>query len=343
MEVNIHTAQKTFPAREPGDVGEARRAAVALAGKMGFDENLAGKLALVVTEAGTNLLKHARGGEIVIGATRNGPDSGVEVIALDRGPGMMNSLDNMRDGMSTSGTPGHGLGAIRRLSSEFDLYSRLGAGTVLISRVLLRASGQNTRAPRFRVGAVCVPVNGEACSGDGWGFAINGELITIMMVDGLGHGLPAFEAAQAVLGAFEKHPASPPEDLLHFAHAAARSSRGAAAAVALIKPGEQLLWYAGIGNISGSILARSGTSRSMISHHGVLGGEVRKIQAFQYPWQPDSMLIMHSDGLGTKWDLAGYPGLHGHDPSVIAGVLYRDFARERDDTSVLACTIEGAA
>jgi hypothetical protein len=92
--------------------------------------------------------------------------------------------------------------------------------------------------------------------------------------------------------------------------------------------------YAGIGNISATIVAH-GASRSLVSHNGIAGHEMRKIQEFSYDWTPDALLVMHSDGLSGRWDLGRYPGLSNRDPSVVAGVLYRDFSRGRDDALIV--------
>jgi hypothetical protein len=62
---------------------------------------------------------------------------------------------------------------------------------------------------------------------------------------------------------------------------------------------------------------------------------MRRVQEFSYPWEPDATLVVHSDGLSTRWRPESYPGLQRHDPAVMAGVLFRDFARARDDASVI--------
>ena len=75
--------------------------------------------------------------------------------------------------------------------------------------------------------------------------------------------------------------------------------------------------------------------RHLVSHNGIVGQEARKIGVFTYPWNRESLLLMHSDGLTERWDLKAYPALIRRDPGLIAGVLYRDFSRARDDATVL--------
>jgi len=55
------------------------------------------------------------------------------------------------------------------------------------------------------------------------------------------------------------------------------------------------------------------------------------------------MLVLHSDGLVSHWSLDAYPGLAARDPSLIAGILYRDFTRGRDDVTVVVAKAEEAA
>jgi Stage II sporulation protein E (SpoIIE) len=140
-------------------------------------------------------------------------------------------------------------------------------------------------------------------------------------------------AAMAAVNALRTHPQLGPAALIEFANGALRSTRGAALAVADINLVGEVI-YAGIGNIIG-VARASESTRHMVSHPGIVGHEVRKIQEFAYPWTQDSLLIMHSDGLTTHWNLDQYPGLDRRHPSLIAGVLYRDFTRGHDDVTVV--------
>ena len=120
-----------FRIEEPSKTAEARRFARKMALSAGLDEVTADHVGVVVTEASTNVLKHAGHGQVVIQtiAEWDRPVPGLEVVALDKGPGMSNLEECLRDGYSTSATPGHGLGAIVRLSSRSDFYSLPGKGT----------------------------------------------------------------------------------------------------------------------------------------------------------------------------------------------------------------------
>jgi serine/threonine protein phosphatase PrpC len=154
------------------------------------------------------------------------------------------------------------------------------------------------------------------------------------LADGLGHGWGAAEAVKEAVDTFRRRIELAPGEILSYLHDALRKTRGAVAAVAEIRPEENLLIYAGVGNISGVVL-HGGGSRSLVSHNGTLGMTVPKIQEFRSEWSPDSILVLHSDGLQSRWDLSSYAGLLSRRPAVIGGALLRDFRRQRDDASVV--------
>jgi anti-sigma regulatory factor (Ser/Thr protein kinase) len=314
---------------EASQVGEARRIARAFAESLDLDATAIGKVAIVVTEAATNLVKHARGGTIVLGALDGDGTRGMSILALDRGPGIANLAECLRDGVSTAGSPGTGLGAIRRLSSLFDIYTDA-AGTALMATIGTQARGRP--AALLEVGAVCVPIAGEEVSGDGWAVVQDGRLVVV--VDGLGHGPDAAAAAVAALAVVRAHPASAPAEAIDRIHDALRGTRGAAASVAALDPERRLVRFAGIGNVAGAVISDAG-HRRMVSHHGILGHEVRKIQEFSYPWPEGAIVVLHSDGVTSHWDLDAHPGLARRHPMLAAGVLYRDCLRGRDDATVV--------
>jgi hypothetical protein len=155
-----------------------------------------------------------------------------------------------------------------------------------------------------------------------------------MVADGLGHGLLAAEAAAAAVDVFVRDPLRTPSLTLEEMHRALRPTRGAAVAVAAIEFERDLAVFAGLGNIVGSIVVDH-TRRNLVSHNGTAGHAARRMHEYSYPMTPESTLVLHSDGLRTDWNPADYSELWTSDPSVIAGVLYRDFTRGRDDVTVV--------
>jgi hypothetical protein len=297
------------------------------------------RLALIVSELATNLVKHGGGGELIVRALRDAPI--VQVLALDRGQGMASVDDCFRDGYSTAGSAGTGLGAVRRLASRVDVYSRHGAGTAIVAEV--EATERPARSlSGWQVGAVSLPLPGEDTCGDDWAVtAHQPQALSVMVVDGLGHGAGAADAARAAVRAFEANPARKPDAHVQAMHDALRSTRGAAVGVASIDRRARTVAFAGVGNIAAAILGVGGTRR-LVSMSGTLGHEIRRINQFAYPWDDGAVLVMHSDGLASRWDLDRYPGLADRHPALVAGVLFRDFVRGRDDVTVVAARVAPA-
>lgn len=324
-------------APDASKIGHARRRALTLARTLGFGDLRLGELAIVVSEAAGNIAAHALEGYLVLTPWKHQGSCGVDLLALDCGKGIADIGRCVEDGYSTSGTPGQGLGAMSRLSANFQIYSIPGEGTAIFARLVQEAPGGDpaAAAAAYGIGSICVPYSGETACGDAWNFhAVPGRSI-YMMADGLGHGPMAAEAAEEAIRVFDECAQMPPSEILTAAHAALRKTRGAAVAVAAIDHHSGVLQYAGIGNISGAILS-GGKTRSMVSMNGTLGHNIRTIQDFSYPWEKGSTLLMHSDGLTSRWSLPHYPSLTSRHPALIAGVLYRDFSRKHDDVTVLA-------
>jgi anti-sigma regulatory factor (Ser/Thr protein kinase) len=323
-----------FEIHEGSQVFEARRAAAELARQFGFTDVEIGEVALAATEAATNLVKHAQQGELLVQVFEHGATVGMELLAIDSGPGIHNVSQSLRDGYSTAGSPGTGLGALSRIADQFDIYSLPGKGTVLR---LAMWRGKPPPATEMQVGVVCQPKAGEEISGDDWGMAMSARKHTFVLADGLGHGPDAHKAARVAIDTLHRHPGVSPATALENIHAAARPTRGAAVAVCELDAEQRVCRFAGVGNIGCTVIVNA-VARHMVSHNGIVGHSVRKIQEFAAPWPQDAILVMHSDGLSTQWDLESYPGLTTRHPGVIAGVLYRDFSRHRDDATVLVAT-----
>lgn len=163
-----------------------------------------------------------------------------------------------------------------------------------------------------------------------------------MVADGLGHGAAASDAAQEALVAFRSNVQRHPEEIIAAAHGRLQKTRGAAVAVAEIDFERQVVRYSGIGNIASAIVG-TGKTRNMISHNGIVGHQVSKIQEFSFPWERDAILIMYSDGINSRCSLEQYPGLAAKPAALMASVLYRDFKRSRDDATVLISKSRNAA
>jgi anti-sigma regulatory factor (Ser/Thr protein kinase) len=324
---------------ESSKTAEARRFARAIAARLGWDETISEQIGIVVTEACTNLLKHAGRGEIILRSASDGLDltPALDLLALDQGPGMRNLQQSLQDGFSTGSTPGHGLGAIVRLSQESDFYTVPQKGTGVLARWRSQAPKPPTAAHpgTLKISAVNLPKPGEEVSGDAWGVVHLPDSVVILLADGLGHGVEAHIAASEAVRMLRLHPDLPPAALLDRVHGALRSTRGAAVAVAKVDLRYAKLTFAGVGNLAGRIYSGSEPRHGLASSNGTAGHQIGKLREFVYPWPTDGLLQLHSDGLLSATGLEPYPGLAQRDPALIAGVLYRDFARGRDDSTVV--------
>lgn len=327
--MTIGTFHAAFPMEDPSRVGEARRHALQLAAECRFDEVVAGRLALVVTELATNLVKHAKHGRLWLTARPEHRD--VEVIAVDEGPGIADIERSLGDGYSTSGTPGTGLGAVRRLAQRFDVHSSVPGGTIVLARVRLDEADAATSVTCS--GAVSLAAPHERVCGDGWGFAQDGECAALMLADGLGHGPDAAEAAAVALETFADEPFLAPRDLLQRAHIALRRTRGAAIMVLQADAGAGTVRSAGAGNVMARLV--SGTSdRTVLCQNGTAGVTMRTPDETTTAWPPHALLVVYSDGIESRWKAEALVPLLGRDPVLAAALLTRDHCRGRDDATV---------
>lgn len=327
---------QVLPVDDDSQVGHARRVAQRLAMDLGFDEIDAGRVALAATELATNLLKHAGQGALHLRSIAAQTGHGIEIIAVDRGPGFQLS-ECLADGFSTGGTQGTGLGALMRQAQVFDAYSDH-KGSVVLVQVFRRG----VAALPVRFGVSQHSLNNDPACGDVWYVAIDGQRISVLVIDGIGHGEEAEHAGKCGASVFAAGPFAEPEISIADMHQAMNGTRGGAAAVALFDFRLGVLRFAGIGNIGGSLL-NAEKSRGLASHPGIVGSQFRKARTFDYPVEGAQLLIMYSDGLQSRWNLRDYPGLVHRHPAVIATVLHRDYCRGRDDATVLVIALGGNA
>jgi anti-sigma regulatory factor (Ser/Thr protein kinase) len=318
---------------EDTQVGEARRRAVAFARMMGLSETKTSNVGIIVTELASNLVKHARQGEIILNQIPYHDSVGIEILSLNRKAGMANVAECLRDGYSTAGSPGTGLGAIKRLSDEFDIHSSPELGTAVLARIFSEGSVR-TKHP-LKVGAVSLAKANETVCGDGWEFEESKERSILMVADGLGHGPLAAEASKEALLSFHEHHNESPASIVHSTNLSLKKTRGAAVAVASIDQRAQFIFFSGLGNIGATVVFTPEKSKSFASQNGTAGAQAKRIQEHKIDWSPKALLIMYSDGLVGHWKLEKYPGLINKDPSLIAGILYRDFNRGTDDITVV--------
>ncbi len=326
-----------FPVDDSSRIGEARRHASELAHELAWDEVEIGRLALVVTELGSNLLRHARGGRLLIAKLPSTRE--IEILSVDRGPGIANLDQCMGDGFSSGSTPGTGLGAVRRLAHSFDIHTSVPAGTVVVARL----SDRRLPAPRSRsieIGAVSLAAPGETACGDAWAACLDGSRAALTMADGLGHGPDAAKAALAATAVFREEPFADLAAGLEQTHEALRHTRGAAAALVQLDSTERQIRSVGAGNVLVRVVSGD-SDRTVLTQHGTLGLQIRRPEEVRTDWPPHAVVVLHTDGIEGRWTPQLIHPVLGHDPALVAAVLVRDHCRGRDDASVVVLRRRG--
>lgn len=352
------------PVHDSTRLRDARVAAESASALAGLDRARTDAAALVATELATNLLKHAHGGQLLVEAVSEpGGRAGglmVQIAAVDHGPGMSDVPAALGDGFSTAGSLGAGLGTCRRLADDFDLHSVPGRGTVALARIGgagASRGGRDAAGGRtgsgaagadvadavdtplgVRVGGVNVPFRGAEQSGDAWTCVRAGDLLTLMLADGLGHGPEAALASTAAVEEVRCSGHLPPAELLRRLDEALRGTRGAAVAVAQLDPRAGRLRFCGVGNV-GARLREGDSWRHLLSRPGIVGTHrPRTLPETAVAWGPDRLLVLHSDGLPSRWAPPADPRLLSADPALTAAVTVRDAGSSarpvRDDTAV---------
>ena len=317
---------------EATHVAEARRYAARVGDGLGFDEAALAQIKMVASEMASNLIKHGGGGVFLAQPLPGARGAGLELLALDRGHGMQEVTRCLTDGYSTAGTLGLGLGTIVRQSGLAEIYTRPEAGTAVVAHFFRPEAARRPYGPDC--GAVCVPKPGQDACGDAWGLRHEHGISWLLVTDGLGHGPLAASASQTALDAFFGWRPTRPSDGLAVLHQALRGTRGAVAGLAALEHASGSLRYAGVGNIA-THLCQDDACRSVLSYDGTLGYQVRSIREHSYQIAEGGLVVMHSDGLSSRWNLTQRPGLFSAHPALVAGCLYLDYTRDTDDATVV--------
>jgi anti-sigma regulatory factor (Ser/Thr protein kinase) len=318
-----------------------RQRALAMGRAHGLDAGAVERLGIVVAELAANIARHARTGQIILRTVGDHATGCIEVLALDKGPGIADMTRAMRGyGSPPSAVPRDGgFAGIRRLADLFDIYSQPDRGTAVVAHV--GTQSKDALAGRCAdsvmhgsVGVVCVPVRGEDECGDDWAVYVEPGRVVALLVDGLGHGPGAAAAAAAATAAFREVSPDAPEIVLGAMHTALRRTRGAALSVTAIEQSRPAARFCGVGNVYGRVVSVD-ASRPMMPQSGIVGHTMPRAQTVEVAWPAGARLVMHSDGISSRWRADSYPGLLARHPALLAGVLFRDFARARDDATVL--------
>ncbi|MFJ2740973.1 SpoIIE family protein phosphatase [Streptomyces sp. NPDC087440] len=309
--------------------------AAATARRIAVDSGLPGALpdraAVLASELASNIAKHAQDGSVFVQPLPLRP--GVEITAVDRGPGIPDLDAALTDGWTTTRTLGSGLGAVRRIASDVALRTKPGAGTLICARI---AAPGAPPPPGPDLAALCLALEGERGCGDGWAVAdAEDGLRTVVVVDGLGHGESAAEAADVALRAFRRDPELPLPELLFALDRALRHTRGAAVGLLRLRPDGDAD-HCSVGNVRAQTVGFDGVRSRVTGQPGVVGWNMPGPRVRRIAVPPGSTLVLHSDGIDPRWTHDPSPFLLRLPPPLLVAALAHDFRHIRDDATVLA-------
>ncbi len=311
----------------------------AIAAEAGFGEARIGELDIVVAELVSNLVKHAGGGQVLVKLVEESGIQGIEMVSIDNGPGMTDVSRMEKDGFSTKNTLGQGLGAMKRLSDVFQVYSQKAWGTVILIRLYKEELPRFKQASKIEVRSVVIPKPGETNCGDGFFCMNTKEHLKIFLGDGLGHGPAAEKAVNEAGNAFLNCPETDPVEMIRYINNEVKKTRGLVGTIAVFDLYNKKWKVCGVGNISTRISSHT-SSKNLMSYNGIIGLNVpRTLNAQEVEYEKGQYIIMCSDGIKTKWDTTRLTAIQRYDSSILAASILKDFARNTDDMSVAVCKI----
>jgi anti-sigma regulatory factor (Ser/Thr protein kinase) len=305
----------------------------------GFSEQKVGEIDIIVAEMVSNLVKHAGGGQVLVKLVEEKGAQGIELISIDHGPGMTDITRMVADGVSTKNTLGQGLGAMKRLSEKFQVYSLKDWGTIILCRVFEKNLQDFTKPAKEETRYIVLPKPGEEACGDGVACKSTATHIKLFLGDGLGHGPEAAIAIKVGIKAFENDRTNDPVDIIKQINEAARKTRGLVGMVAVFDIRQKQWNLCGVGNTMARVSSNE-KSHTYMSYNGIIGLNVpNTLKVQEVPYAAGQYVVLCSDGFKSKWDTIKYPVIHKYDPSILAAALLKDYARQTDDMSVAVCKL----
>ena len=315
---------RRIPIAQPGDVLVARGIAAELVVGVPLSPTEQDRFSLILTELATNIIRYAPGGGTILLRRLDGL-SGLECLCFDRGPGISDVGEALRDGETRGGGLGLGLGAVRRLSDHFEIHSKPQFGTAVLARV--RCAGRDQSAT-LRYGAVMLPMPGQTECGDGWMVRSDG---LVAVIDGLGHGSEASIVARRA-EAVAAEGANDPVRAVEQIHEALKGTRGAVAMVLFMGP--KSVQFAGVGNISATLIGVDKVTR-LHSSWGVIGSKINLDTVHELPSTSNDIILAHTDGIAQAVEVFTGQHLRYVDPTLASAIILRDARSKMDDQTIM--------
>jgi anti-sigma regulatory factor (Ser/Thr protein kinase) len=336
------------------DLVDARKAARRVAAAVGFGDAALEEIVLVVCELGSNLVEHAGGGDLTLTPIEERNRVGLQIESTDSGPGIRDAEEAIGDGYSTTGSLGYGLGTVNRLMDELEIASGAGAspdgrtrlsgrtspGTHIVAQRWLRPhpSPRVGRCP-LDLGVATRPHPGMRLNGDAFVIKHAEGVALAAVIDGLGHGQYAHRAALKAREYVERHMEQDLTRLFRGVGRACRGTRGVVMAVARFQWSQGRLTFGSIGDIAARVFGSPEPVHFRI-RRGILGSQAPQPVVTSHPWDPAGVLVLHSDGLSSRWRWSDFPGLVSRPATEAARHLLNRLAKDNDDATVVV--VKGA-
>ena len=330
-----NTTHLSFSASDRTYLALLKRDVHAIAIQAGFSNKKLAEVDIIVSEMGSNLVKHGGGGELLV---RLLPEQeGLELLCIDDGPGMTDPQLMQIDGTSTTNTLGQGLGAMERLADFYQLYSQKSWGTIILCRFFKKQPVVQKMPLAFS--SIVVPKPGEKLCGDGFYAKLTPQRLKVFIGDGLGHGPEAHHAVTEAINAFKQSMENSPAEIIRGMHEEVRKTRGLVGTVAILELATKTWKLCGVGNILSRVSTGS-LFKNYLPYNGIIGMNIPNTMKDQeIPPEYGQQMIFCSDGIKTRWDTLKYPAIHRYDLTILAAAIYKDQARKTDDMSVIVSKI----
>lgn len=335
----VSAAHASFEVKDRSYFAIIKKEIHAIAATGNFTSHRLGEIDIIVAEIVSNLIKHAGSGWLLVKLICEDDIGGIELISVDNGPGMTDITRMVADGVSTKNTLGHGLGAMKRLSDLFQVYSQKDWGTVILCRVFEQELPRFTKPPKFKIKTLIIPKPGEEACGDAFAFKINDDSLQLFLGDGLGHGPEAAKAVSTALQSFENIEEKNPMELIRGINKEVKKTRGLVGTAATFNFDKKNWLLCGVGNIMTKIYSPAAT-KSYMAYNGIIGLNIpNTMNPQEVMYERGQYIILCSDGMKSRWDANQYIAIMRYDLSIVCAALFKDFSRHTDDFSIAVCKI----
>ncbi|HLG14594.1 MAG TPA: ATP-binding protein [Blastocatellia bacterium] len=328
--------RQTIQVAHSSDVSEASRIARTMTLDLGCDETTCSEIALVASELAANLVKHTRGGWLTLSPIDSGGRIGIQIESVDHGPGIPDVERALTDGFSTAGGLGYGLGAVNRLMDDLDIQSRRAdqPGTRIVCKRWLGGLATSLAPCPLEFGVAARPHPTMTVSGDAFVVKRWEESALVGVIDGLGHGEFAHRAGATARHYVETHFTQPLDAIFLGVARACRATRGVVMALGRFDWAQERMTFASIGNVEARVFGAD-EPMNFIVRRGVLGGSSPMPMVTHHRWKTSNVMVLHSDGLATRWRWEDIADLAGSSATAVAHRLLQKLARDDDDATVL--------